>query len=105
MSRHRGHAGRVDKNQRAIVDALRAVGATVHSLAAVGDGCPDLLVGWNYRTTLMEVKGKVGPRGGRSGVDLTPDQERWINTWRGDVVWIIRSPRAALAAIGICADD
>ncbi len=74
----RGHKGRVDKNQPEIVKALRAVGATVTSLAPVGDGCPDLLVGYRGETYLMEVKTATGK--------LTPDQVKWQESWRGDPV-------------------
>jgi hypothetical protein len=38
-------AAKIDANQPQIVEALRKAGATVHSLAAVGNGIPDLLVG------------------------------------------------------------
>lgn len=38
-------AAKVDKNQPEIVEALRAEGAVVQHLHAVGVGCPDLLVG------------------------------------------------------------
>lgn len=38
-------AARTDANQTAIVEALRKCGASVQSLAAVGKGVPDLLVG------------------------------------------------------------
>ena len=37
-------AARVDGNQTAIVAALRKAGCNVLSLAAIGRGCPDLLV-------------------------------------------------------------
>ena len=39
-------AARVDRNQAEIVVALRAGGASVQPLHAVGKGVPDLLVGW-----------------------------------------------------------
>ena len=43
-------AARIDRNQPEIVKALRQVGAHVTSLAAVGDGVPDLLVGFQGMT-------------------------------------------------------
>ena len=59
--------GKTDLNQTEIVDALRRCGYLVQSLAAMGDGVPDLLV---YRRDcglrLLEVKGSQGK--------LTPDQ-------------------------------
>jgi Holliday junction resolvase len=68
--------GKVDDNQRAIVEALRKCGASVQSLAAVGHGVPDLLVGWAGRTWLVEVK--HAKRG-----TLTPEQVEWHRDWRG----------------------
>lgn len=53
---------KVDDNQSEIVSALRQCGAFVTSLAAVGKGCPDLLVGFRGRWMLIEVKdGKKSP--------------------------------------------
>ena len=52
----RGHQGRTDGNQQAVIDALRDEGASVQSLASVGDGCPDLVVGARGVTYLAEVK-------------------------------------------------
>jgi len=37
-------AARTDANQSEIVAGLRAIGATVQPLHAVGKGCPDLMV-------------------------------------------------------------
>ena len=49
-------AARVDRNQAEIAAALRNVGATVQSLAAIGEGVPDLMIGHNQHTYLFEVK-------------------------------------------------
>jgi rhamnose utilization protein RhaD (predicted bifunctional aldolase and dehydrogenase) len=77
MSVRRGHAGRVDLNQRAIVDAFRACGWSVTILAQVGSGCPDLVIGKGGRNLLVEVKD------GKS--DLTDDEAKWHGAWRGQV--------------------
>ena len=66
-------ARRTDANQRAIVEALRAVGAVVEVLSDVGRGVPDLLVGWRERWHLIECK-RPGPPHARK---LTDDEERW----------------------------
>ena len=47
---------RVDANQAEIVAAFRAAGATVLHLHSIGHGCPDLLVGYQGRNLLVEVK-------------------------------------------------
>lgn len=73
-------APRLDANHAAIVAALRAAGATVQSLAAVGDGCPDLLVGFAGHNYLIEVKDGTKPPSARR---LTPEQERWHAAWAG----------------------
>lgn len=80
-------AAKVDTNQRAVVDAFRAAGASVQSLAIVGQGVPDLLVGIQCHggrrlNLLVEVKdGNRAP----SEQKLTEHQTRWHTSWRGSV--------------------
>lgn len=75
-------ASKVDRNQAEIVKALRQAGATVQSLHAVGQGCPDLLVGWRGMNILIEVKDGSKPP---SRQKLTPDQQDWMRMWTGQV--------------------
>lgn len=90
-------AARVDANQAQIVSALRAAGASVQSLAAVGDGVPDLLVGHKGCTYLVECKnGRLPP----SARELTKDQIEWHVNWRGGACVVVNSADEALAAIG-----
>jgi hypothetical protein len=77
MSVRSGHAGRVDANHKAIVEAFRACGWSVTSLAQVGRGCPDLVVGKHGRNLLVEVKPPTGK--------LTPDEQTWREAWQGQV--------------------
>jgi hypothetical protein len=65
----------VDANHGAIVDGLRAAGCTVESLAAVGNGCPDLLCGVGGHNVLIEVK--------VPGERLNNVQKPWHAAWRG----------------------
>lgn len=51
---------RVDANQRSIVADLRAIGATVEDLHEVGDGCPDIAVGFRGQNYLFEIKTESG---------------------------------------------
>lgn len=89
-------AAKVDSNQPAIVDALRAIGATVQHLHAVGKGCPDLAVGWRGKTFLIEVKdGKASP----SQRALTDAQVEWHGGWKGQVA-IAYCPDDALRIVG-----
>jgi len=71
---------RVDRNQAEIVDALRRVGCSVQSLAAVGSGCPDLLVGRGGVNYLFEVKDEDKAPSARV---LTRDQREWHACWNG----------------------
>lgn len=89
-------AAKVDANQAEIVAALRAVGATVQPLHAVGQGCPDLLVGYRGINFLLEVKDGEKPPSARK---LTPDQVSWHDTWRGSS-WVVMNPKMALQVIG-----
>ncbi len=97
---------RRDRNERAIVDALRAYGASVTQIDAAG--VPDLLVGFAGRTYLLEVKidesrGKLGgstrPGEGGNGT-LTAAQIKWWAAWKGDPPTVVRTVAEALAAIG-----
>ncbi len=90
-------AARIDANQPAIVRALRSVGATVHSLAAVGAGCPDLLVGYHGTNVLFEIKD--GAKFPCERV-LTPLEKAWHEMWRGSVQ-VVESVDEALSAIGV----
>jgi Holliday junction resolvase len=99
-------APRVDTNHTEIVEALRKEGATIHSLAGVANGCPDLLCGLGYRTYLVEVKnGSASPSKQR----LTPDQERFVKDWKGHPVVILRDTQSARAwarrMVGVALDD
>ena len=76
---------RVDANQAAIVEALRAIGASVQSLAMVGRGVPDLLVGFRAQNWLLEVKDGAKPDSARR---LTPDEATWHDGWRGQVATV-----------------
>lgn len=83
---------RVDGNQKEIVEALRAAGATVRSTAHVGYGFPDLVVGVRGQNFLLEVKTPKGK--------LEESQERFHANWGGSVV-VVRSVEEALAACGL----
>ena len=86
-------AAKTDRNQAEIVSALRSIGATVQPLHTVGQGVPDLLVGFRGQTLLMEIKDGNKPPSAR---ELTPDQQEWISAWRGGCVWVIRDVSQAV---------
>jgi Holliday junction resolvase len=91
-------AAKIDANQEQVVTALRAAGATVQSLAGVGKGVPDLLVGYKGQTLLLEIKDGNKPPSKRS---LNEDQLRWHGSWKGGALAVIDSPDAALRMIGV----
>lgn len=89
-------ARRVDANQAAVVEAFRAAGASVLHLHAVGDGCPDLLIGLAGVDVQVEVKdGRKVP----SARKLTPAEARHHATWRGRPIAVVESAQDALALV------
>ena len=85
------HRGRVDKTQNEIVVALRNVGAKVAITSNLGNGFPDLIVGYRDTIWLMEVKSKGGK--------LTQDEESFYSEWRPYMV-VVYTVDEALKAIG-----
>ena len=76
-------AARVDANQKDVVQRFISHGCSVTLLHRVGEGCPDLLVGLNGQTLLVEVKdGTKTP----SQQAKTPAQVRWWSEWKGGPV-------------------
>ena len=87
---------KVDANQAEIVRALRQAGATVQSLAEIGAGCPDLLVGRAGKTLLIEVKDSAQPPSKRQ---LTDDQSRWHGAWCGGALAVVCDVESALRVL------
>ena len=79
--------GRVDKNQSEIVSALRKAGRSVTVLSGQGTGFPDLVVGYQGRNYLLEVKAPKGK--------ITPEQVTFVEEWRGQMA-IVRTAEHAL---------
>jgi len=89
---------KTDNNQTRIVKALRAAGCFVQSLASVGKGTPDILVGCDGRWYVMEVKDGSKPPSGRK---LTDDEIKWhrqANCYAP--VWIVYNEIGALWVCG-----
>lgn len=84
----------VDKNQPAIVAALREAGATVQMLYGIGHGCPDIVVGFQGINYLMEIKNPHGRK------RLTFLQGIWHERWRGQAA-VVSTIAAALHIIGV----
>ena len=75
-------AARVDANQKALVATLRRLGCSVQHIHTVGQGCPDILVGWRGENYLFEIKDDAKPP---SACRLTADEAIWHDAWRGSV--------------------
>ena len=75
---------------------LKGVGASVLHLHQLGQGVPDLLVGFRGREYLLELKDGSKPPSKRK---LTPDEEAWHDEWRGSV-YVVNDVDEALEAIG-----
>jgi len=87
---------RIDANQPLLVDLFQRAGAMVQSLAAMGNGVPDLLVGYNGTLVLVEVKDGSKPPSARK---LTPDERKWHERWAGYPVHVISNHEEALALL------
>ena len=75
-------AKRVDDNQNDIVKQLRRIGCSVAVTSMVGNGHPDLLIGFRQQNFLFELK---DGNKSASRKRLTPDEEKFFNTWQGQV--------------------
>ena len=84
------YAKRVDINQKAIVEHLRAMGGSVFHLHTVGQGCPDILLGVNNQTYLVEIKANEKAK-------FTEAQIRFMAEWKGSPVVRINSVEEAIA--------
>lgn len=85
-------AGRRDLNHAEIRDGPRKCGASVLDLGGVGNDCPDLLVGWKGRNSLLEIKSAKGAE--------SAGQSRFRQTWRGETS-TVRTLQEALLAVGV----
>ena len=77
----------IDKNQPAIVKALRDAGCSVLDLSQVGGGCPDILIGFarpngKRVNILAEIK---DPECKRWKGNLKPNQQEFFDKWLGRV--------------------
>jgi lambda repressor-like predicted transcriptional regulator len=71
---------RTDHNQAEIVAALRELGASVTLLHRVGQGCPDIIIGWHGVNILAEIK--------RPGEKLNERERAWFEGWHGQAAII-----------------
>lgn len=88
------YAAKVDATQPAVVEALRAAGASVWII-----GLPvDLLIGYAGRTALVEVKSVTGKRNPKPSRH-TQLQKDFMLSWRGSTVATVTDPEGALRVL------
>lgn len=87
MTRKRG---RVDSTQSEIVHALRDAGMSVRSLANLGQGMPDIIVGVGGINILMEIKTPSGK--------LTEAEKAFLEEWLGQAA-VVHSVEEAFDTI------
>lgn len=88
--------GRTDGNQSKIVKELRQAGCSVAITSSMGDGFPDLVVGWRGVNYLFEIKDGTLPPSGRK---LTKEEQTFRHSWSG-LYYIIETSGQALEAMG-----
>lgn len=82
MSRY---ARRVDGNQRSIVGGLRrleSAGVSVSVTSRLGEGFPDIVVGYQGVNYIVEIK---DPAQRESDRKLTASEQSWHDSWTGQV--------------------
>ena len=83
---------RVDANQKQIIHTFIALGASVLNLSRVGEGCPDILIGYKNQSVLCEIKANEKK-------PYTEPQVKFMQNWRGGAVSRIDSVEAAIRLI------
>ena len=89
--------GKVDANHAEIVAALRRMGCSVISLAPIGGGCGDILVGRRGINLMFEIKDGSKPP---SECELTHDEKIFHAQWAGQISTVY-SAREAIELVRI----
>lgn len=89
-------AANIDANQPEIITALANAGCTTQSLAGVGCGCPDVLVGFRGINVLLEIKNP--DRKGGQKRNTMEAQAKFRKYWTGHVA-VVKSAQEALDAV------
>lgn len=73
------YARRVDCNQKEIVNAFKQLGCSVFDTSRVAGGYPDLTIGKNGKTILVEIKRDLK-------ATFTKSQQEFMDSWKGSTV-------------------
>ena len=87
-------AARRDENEKVIVEALRACGATVYLI----DTPCDALVGFRGKTLLMEFK---NPKTGYGKKGFNEAQKHFAENWKGGPFCLVDSVDSALRMLNL----
>jgi Holliday junction resolvase len=88
------YARKVDDNHKIIVQKFRELGASVFDASGVGRGFPDILVGFNNQTALVEIKSNDKKK-------FTEPQLKFMAEWKGSAVSRINDVQGAERLINI----
>jgi len=88
------YAKRVDLNHQEVVKTLRSLGASVFDASRMGQGFPDLVVGYNHQTVLVEIKSGEQKK-------FTQAQLKFMADWKGSAVTRINDTDGAIRLIKI----
>jgi Holliday junction resolvase len=88
------YARRVDANHSEIVRTLRELGCSVFDSSRMAGGFPDLVIGVNRITCLVEIKSDDKAK-------FTPAQEAFMLNWHGSTVARIDSVDAAIRLVNM----
>jgi Holliday junction resolvase len=88
------YARRVDANHSEIVKTLRELGCSVFDSSRMAGGFPDLVIGVNKITCLVEIKSDEKAK-------FTPAQEAFMLNWHGSTVARIDSVDAAIRLVNM----
>ena len=88
------YAKRVDLNHQEVVKTLRLLGATVFDASRMGQGFPDLVVGYNHQTVLVEIKSGEQKK-------FTQAQLKFMADWKGSAVTRINDVDGAIRLIKV----
>lgn len=85
---------RQDRNQVELVRALERLGCSVEPIRSLRGGVPDLLVGFQGRNYLIEIK---VPKEGR----LSESQKMWRDNWRGGKPFVLKTTDDVVIWVGL----
>jgi Holliday junction resolvase len=88
------YAKKVDLNHKVIVEKFRELGASVFDASGIGRGFPDIVLGFNNNTCLVEIKSGEKKK-------FTEPQLKFMAEWKGSSVVRINDIEGAERLINI----